>query len=377
MFNHLIIFLFALLQLLLCNSWANRLEIDIFKRDVKVKDDEIWQNESIVLYKTMNKEYYGIMKIGSPAQEFKMYFDTTWVDSWVPSQHCGILEVACLLHKRYDSSLSSSYIEDGTLFKASVNGLEGFYSIDIFHLPHLELKNQMFIEITHMSARSYLSDIADGVIGMAFENSSYTKAVPFFKNLQNQNLVKEPIFTLYMNRDETTNKAGKLILGATDRKHAKGKLTVVNVTDNVFWKFDINLITVSSFNKSHLFCKGGCSAIIDSSSSIINGPANETEQINNLLKARKLKVGPFERYMVDCRQYAKLQDVVFQIGGEPFTLKSKYYVQHMNYYGFEICLSPFASHNNTYWLIGGAFLMQFYSEFNIKEKTIAFAQTIV
>lgn len=48
--------------------------------------------------------------------------------------------------------------------------------------------------------------------------------------------------TLQCYRDETTEKAGRLILGATDRAHVRGDLSVLDVIsdDSGLWKVAID-----------------------------------------------------------------------------------------------------------------------------------------
>lgn len=129
------------------------------------------------------------------------------------------------MHTRYDSSKSSTYQEDGRAYsRASKDvSLSGFLSKDNFHvswlrfsgktlsphvctyilfsqLPHLELMNQTFIEVTKMSKLPFMLNKADGIVGLAYESLSEPNTVPFFYNLLKQGVIKQPIFTFYMNR---------------------------------------------------------------------------------------------------------------------------------------------------------------------------------
>lgn len=55
-------------------------------------------NFNIIIYEIIffvQSEYYGLIKIGQPAKEFKVIFDTTWSDTWVPSSRCDLIEIVC------------------------------------------------------------------------------------------------------------------------------------------------------------------------------------------------------------------------------------------------------------------------------------------
>ena len=94
-----------------------------------------------------NAQYYGEINIGTPEQAFNVIFDTGSSDLWVASVNC--LDT-CGRHPKYDSSLSSTYVANGTDFHITYGSgpVSGYQSIDALNFGGLVIPDQEFAEIT-------------------------------------------------------------------------------------------------------------------------------------------------------------------------------------------------------------------------------------
>jgi phytepsin len=95
---------------------------------------------------------------------------------------------------------------------------------------------------------------------MGFPEISVDKVEPPFSNLVKQGLVKEPIFSFWLNRDLDDETGGELVLGGVDPNHFVGEHAWSKVTRRGYWQFGMDAITIGG---QHTGCSNGCQAIAD------------------------------------------------------------------------------------------------------------------
>jgi len=55
-------------------------------------------------------------------------------------------------------------------------------------------------------------------------------------NMLKQGLIKEPVFSFWLNRNADEEEGGELVFGGVDPNHFKGKHTYVPVTQKGYWQ---------------------------------------------------------------------------------------------------------------------------------------------
>lgn len=246
------------------------------------KDDN--SDEDVVsLRNFMDAQYYGEIGIGTPPQIFTVVFDTGSSNLWVPSSKCHF-SAACYAHPKYKSSQSSTYKKNGT--SAAIHygsgAISGFFSSDNVEVGDLVVKNQDFIEATSEPGSVFVSSKFDGILGLGFQTISVRNAVPPWYNMIDQNLIKEPVFSFWLNRNANNEDGGEIVFGGMDPKHFKGEHTFVPVTRKAYWQIDMDDVLIE---KRSGLCSGGCSAIADSGTSLITGPSDAIAEINTAIQA--------------------------------------------------------------------------------------------
>uniref|UniRef100_A0A3Q7F5Y3 Aspartic proteinase n=1 Tax=Solanum lycopersicum TaxID=4081 RepID=A0A3Q7F5Y3_SOLLC len=278
-----------------------------FRGDLGVSED----TDIVALKNYMDAQYFGEIGVGTPPQKFTVIFDTGSSNLWVPSAKC-YFSVPCLFHSKYKSSQSSTYKKNGTsaAIHYGTGAISGFFSQDNVKVGDLVVKNQEFIEATREPSVTFLVAKFDGILGLGFREISVGNAVPVWYNMVKQGLVKEPVFSFWLNRNKEEEKGGEIVFGGVDPKHFRGKHTYVPVTQKGYWQvgylYILGKLLLRLFATAFLFleynwqfdmgdvlidgqatgyCDGGCSAIADSGTSLLAGPTTVITMINHAIGA--------------------------------------------------------------------------------------------
>jgi len=244
---------------------------------------------SIPLDMKADAQWYGAITIGTPPQDFLVLFDTGSSNLWVPSMLCPPWILPCDLHSKYDHTKSSTYIKNGTKFQIQYGSgaADGFLSYDNVVIGGATVQKQVFAEITNEPGIAFLAAGFDGVLGLAFDSISVDHATPVWYNLLSQGLVSQPVFSFWLSRqNQQPDQGGVLVLGGTDPSHYTGSFTYATLTNQTYWEFGVNSITMKGFNA----CTN-CKAIADSGTSLIVGPTSQINQIQKLIGANSIFTG--------------------------------------------------------------------------------------
>ncbi len=313
----------------------------------------------------MDAQYYGTISMGTPPKDYTVIFDTGSADTWLPSKDCT--SFACLLHKRYDSSESTTFRKNGTEFQIryGTGAVEGYISEDTMTIAGLAIKNQSFGETTKMPGFTFAFAKFDGIMGLGYDTISVAGVAPPFYNMYKQGLISQPIFSFYLARNADGGEVGgSLLLGGMDEAHMASPLKCAPVVRKGYWEVEMNSFSVGGRDMG---IKG--TAAIDTGTSLIAMPSALSDAINAQIGAKK---GFRGIYTVDCDAIDAIPDVTFEFGGHKFPLSARDYILQTS----GGCISPFMGLDipgMKLWIVGDAFLRRYYTVYNLKKNNVCFS----
>ncbi|XP_051494991.1 LOW QUALITY PROTEIN: cathepsin E [Apus apus] len=329
-------------------------------------------NEPLINY--LDVEYFGQISIGTPPQNFTVVFDTGSSNLWVPSVYC--ISKACAVHAKFHPSQSSTYQMVGTPFSIQygTGSLTGVIGSDRVAIQGLTVNNQQFAESISEPGKTFLDAAFDGVLGLGYPSLAVGGITPVFDNMMAQNLVELPMFSVYLSKNSEVSMGGELLFGGFDPSHFTGTLNWVPVTKQGYWQIQLDNIQVGG---TVAFCANGCQAIVDTGTSLINGPSKDVKELQNYIGAT-----PVDGVCtVDCNNLSVMPDVTFTINGLPHTLSAQAYTLMEYIDGTTICTSGFQGSDvppptGPLWILGDVFIRQFYSVFDRGNNRVGFAPAI-
>merc|ERR1712166_912951 len=201
-------------------------------------------------------------------------FDTGSSNLWVPNKNCTN-KLDCLLKHKYDSSKSSTYKEDGRIFKIMYGSgpVSGVLGIDDVTVGGVTAKSQGFamVDVVKGLGTAFAVGKFDGILGLGFDSNHYT-----------------------------------------------GELTYVPLTQESYWETKLDSLVINGTRMT-----SATAVILDTGTSILAGPSADVKAIALAVGAKPFLNG---EYTIDCSLVPGLPDLEVTMGGTKFVLKGADYV---------------------------------------------------
>ncbi|KAH7719512.1 aspartic protease precursor [Aphelenchoides avenae] len=263
--------------------------------------------------------YYVLnVSIGTPAQTFRLLFDTASANLWVIDRACRTPDCTGgpqvnFTKNRFDGSKSSTY-----------KNLQ--YPISIVYYDMGEVKGTIGQDKINFQGAASSATFAvinqpaeglaywpmDGIIGMAFPPLADPRTDPPFTQIHN-------LFTVWLDGGHLPSGAigGQVTFGGLDNTHCNNNnYFYTDVSAEKFWQIPVDQFAVSSYKFAQTQ-----QAFLDTGSDWLAFPP---AQIFAIVSATNAEFNLFgEDYNVDCN--ATLPDISLSIGGKTYTISQDQY----------------------------------------------------
>jgi len=266
--------------------------------------------EDVVLHDVANAQYYGVVRIGTPPQEFEVVYDTGSSDMWVPSTACAADCDNCLEKSAFDEAASTSFsnVIAGAKSQFAVEygsgAVTGTYGVDQVTLADdvaVEAQTFAFVDSTEGLGEMYGLSKFDGILGLAFPNISSNQGVPtVIANLAD---VGKGMFAFYL-ADEAD---GELVIGGYDEARMQGKINWVGLARPGYWLVAMDSVRFGD----QIITTGVTGGIMDTGTSLIYGPLEQVDAMLDSIEGAQYEpqVG---LYSIPCDTH--LPDLAFTLG---------------------------------------------------------------
>jgi len=348
---------------------------DDLTRHLTGKFGDDGHNEAITNY--MDAQYYGVIHIGTPPQSFQVIFDTGSSNLWVPSTKCKLSNIACLLHSKYDSESSSSYVPDGQEFAIQYGSgsLSGFTSYDTVEMAGVWVKDQAFAEAVEEPGVTFVAAKFDGILGLGYPTIAVNHMLPPINNMMAQSELNKGMFAFFLDRNKDDEAGGELSIGGVDPDRYEGDFNWNAITRQAYWQINMDAFSIQGTNVTACSQSNGCQVIIDSGTSLLAVPSNLADEINHAIGAFKFANG---EYIVPCRHVDTMPNIDFTLNGVVYTLEPEDYVMRVGAGGQEQCISGFMGMDipppaGPLWILGDVFMGKYYTAFDFDNNRVGFA----
>ena len=347
-------------------------------------------DSDIRLHNFWDAMYYGLIKLGTPAQPFQVIFDTGSSNLWVRSATGADGTTVPSNGKRaYVSGDSTTYVADGSPFKITYGSgeMSGFLSKDLLQVGPLSATDVPFAEETYENGLDLDDAEFDGILGLGFPSisESGTQQQMFAAIKRDNPDFDNGIFSFWLGRGAGSTPSGMvdfgglLTIGGANEEYYTGEITWLPIVKPAaYWQFAVEGVSCGG---TEVTMKNSI-AIADTGTSLLYGAPDAVEQ---LVRAIGLTDADYNQggYMVECSKVKSYPSIAFKMQGKDFELDAEHLflaigeMDGKDYCMFGINADPgLEDPTHSYWLLGDVFLGQFYSVWDVPNQKIGFANSV-
>lgn len=329
------------------------------KMHARHKTAHRFANVMEVIHKTA---YWGTIKLGTPAQEFKVIFDSGSGNLILPAQSCDM--AGCNPHKKYNpkkSSTSAAVVnergEGSTEISFGTGDISGDYYKDKFCIAENLCSEVRFVAATSQSSQPFSETPFDGILGLGFKDLSMGEHFNIIDDLNANGQLPSGKFAVFLTDDSNS----EITFGGYRPEQIASDIVWAKVVRESYWQVGVDDIT---FNNAETgLCKGGCQVAVDTGTSMLAGPSDLVEQLSDKLAAKD-----------DCSNFDKLPSIGFKVGNKVLNLAPEDYMDNSaGECSFSIMSLDVPPPKGPLFIFGDPFLRRFVTIYDRDGPRVGFA----
>lgn len=150
-----------------------------------------------------------------------------------------------LFNVQYENGKASGTLGMDTVRVKHGNNLSGGFQFGDAGTPQLVIPNTVFGQATAIDAFFEAEEEIDGVLGLAFSSLAIDGVTPPLINAINQNLLDQPIFTVYLAEDGAVmnEPGGVFTYSGLDAQHCSSQITYYALSNASYFQCPIGSVT--------------------------------------------------------------------------------------------------------------------------------------
>ena len=369
--------IFTILLTIFTNANSQLLRMPLMKLekeevDQSQLDDSFLEKSGVDLINHNNRNYYGVIHLGSPSKALNVILDTGSSILWV----------------RDSTKFSSPYnglncsksrtCKPDLKFTKNITYGKGFMSghriLEQLNLGSLTIPNYHLLlaqRVDNIPAR------LDGVLGLSFSQKDPTFP-SVLDRLLSAKLINSRTFSMYLgdNPNARGEVTGELIFGGYDPEYALNDFQFVQVKEQIHWAADllgVNLGPTKAVSNRTL------PIIFDSGASLLHLPRDIMQNIiahADSLGGNCEKMEDSTKYQCDCQIVSQMPDLIFNFNGTSFNIPASGYFQPRSVSECELLIQQMREvrHAKFEGVLGDVFLKHYYALYSVDNKTVGFAK---
>ncbi|KAG0305938.1 hypothetical protein BGZ98_003268 [Dissophora globulifera] len=315
-------------------------------------------------------EYYGTVSVGTPAQDFKLDFDTGSSDIWFPSSTCTTS--GCTAHAQFNSKKSSTYKKDGRPWSVSYGDgstASGILGTDVVNVGGISVSQTIGLATDESS--QFASGPSDGLFGLGFNSLESVSGVKtFMDNAIAQGVLEQPVISVFMpSVRRNGGVGGEYLFGGIDKSRFSGDLTYVPVSQEGYWQIAIDDV---GYNGQSL--GQSSQGIVDTGTTLVIVSDDAAKAIHDSIDGASND--PNNGWVVPCSLKDSSDNVSFTMGGTAFNVPLADLAYEDLGDGSGNCFSGVQGGQNDLWILGDVFIKNNYCVFDQGNSQVGIAPLV-